>query len=341
MPNIEKIRVSIICPIYNEEEYIAKCLNSILSQDYSLDEMEVLLIDGMSKDNTRAIVKDYVAKYPIIQLLDNPLKVTPQGLNIGVRHANGDYIIRLDAHAEYPPNYISSLIKYAIEYQTDNIGGIIETEVRGVDSKALAIKAVLSHRFGVGNAIFRVGASIPAEVDTVPFGCFKKDVFSRFGLFDTRLVRNQDIELNKRIKMGGGMILLHPHIRCTYFARNRFRPLAWNNYLNGMWNILTVYYTKNTHSISFRHIVPLIFVLSLLLPLLLGLINSSFLWFSVMSLISYLAMVLGVSMNINDGNMKTYVYLISAFIVVHFSYGLGSIGGIIRIAKLKESLKIE
>lgn len=338
MPNIEKIRVSIICPIYNEEEYIAECLHSILSQDYSQDGMEVLLIDGMSRDNTRAIVEDFVERYPIIQLLDNPLKVTPQGMNIGVRHATGDYIIRLDAHAEYPPDYVSSLIKYAIEYQTDNIGGIIETEVKGVDSKALAIKAVLSHRFGVGNAIFRVGALTPVEVDTVPFGCFKKDVFSRFGLFDTRLERNQDIELNKRIKMGGGKILLHPHIRCTYFARNHFKPLSCNNYLNGMWNILTVYYTKNTHSISVRHIVPLIFVLSLLFPLLLALVNNNFLWVSVVSLVSYLAMVLGVSMNINRGDIKSYTYLIITFIVVHFSYGFGSIAGIIRILKLKESV---
>lgn len=325
-------QISIIIPAYNEEKFIVNCLKSVYTQDYPKDKMEVIVVDGHSTDKTAEIVR---RKFPEVILLENPDKIVPISMNMGIKQAKGDYIVRLDAHAEYPQNYFSKLIENALKYNTDNIGGLCITETKNQALKSWAIKTALSHKFGVGNSAFRVGATKPQIVDTVPFGCFKREVFDRFGLYDERLERNQDIELNKRIKRGGGKILLVPEITCTYFARDTFSGLFNNNYKNGYWNILTVYYTKNFSSLSTRHFVPLIFVLSLILPLLLAFINIKFLWLSVLSSSIYLLALLWVCFSITWRKPWRIIYLLPSFFLLHISYGIGSLAGIIKIAKLK------
>ncbi len=325
-------QISIIIPAYNEEKFIADCLKSVYNQDYPKDKMEVIVVDGHSTDKTAEIVR---REFPEVILLENPDKIVPISMNMGIKKAKGDYVVRLDAHAEYPTNYISDLIKYAKKYNTDNIGGNWITETKAKTLKSWAIKKALSHKFGVGNSAFRIGATKPQIVDTVPFGCFKRDVFDQFGLYDERLERNQDIEFNKRIKRGGGKILLVPEITCTYFARDTFSGLFNNNYKNGYWNILTVYYTKNFSSLSTRHFVPLVFVLSLILPFLLALININFFWLSVLSSSIYLLALLWVCFAITWRKPWRIIYLLPSFFLLHISYGIGSLAGIIKIAKLK------
>lgn len=325
-------QISIIIPAYNEEKFIADCLKSVYNQDYPKDKMEVIVVDGHSTDKTAEIVRH---EFPEVILLENPDKIVPISMNMGIKKARGDYIVPLGAHAEYPTNYISDLIKYAKKYNTDNIGGNLITETKAKTLKSWAIKKALSHKFGVGNSAFRIGATKPQIVDTVPFGCFKRDVFDQFGLYDERLERNQDIEFNKRIKRGGGKILLVPEITCTYFARDTFSGLFNNNYKNGYWNILTVYYTKNFSSLSTRHFVPSVFVLSLILPFLLALININFLWLSVLSSSIYLLALLWVCFAITWRKPWRIIYLLPSFFLLHISYGIGSLAGIIKIAKLK------
>lgn len=327
--------ISVIIPTYNEEKYIAQCIDSLLLQDYPKDSLEIFIVDGKSSDKTCEIVESYIEKYPYIKLLQNPQKIVPFAMNKGIKQAIGEYIIRLDAHALYPPNYISGLIKNALIHDTDNIGGVCLTDVKNLTLKSWAIKTALSHKFGVGNSTFRVGASKPLIVDTVPFGCFKRNVFERFGLYDERLVRNQDIELNKRIERGGGKILLVPEIKCTYFARETFLALAKNNYKNGFWNILTVYYTKNFGSLSLRHFIPLFFLLSIILPAILSIFVFEFIWLSILSLITYSIVLLFVCFSITWHKPKQIIYLFIAFFLLHTSYGIGSIVGIFKVVKLK------
>ena len=262
--------LSVIVPIYNEEKYIAKCIDSILEQDFPKDELEIILADGMSQDCTREIVAKYTAKYPFISLIDNPKRIAPWAMNLAVKEAKGDVIMRLDAHAIYEKNYFSALVRALKVYDADNVGAVCRTDVLNKTPKTLAIREVLSNKFGVGNSTFRTGISGVQEVETVPFGCWKREVFEKYGMYDVRLVRNQDIELNKRIIRGGGRIVIVPDTYCTYFARENYHELAKNNYGNGKWNILTVYYTKEMRSLSVRHFVPLAFVLSLIVPILVG-----------------------------------------------------------------------
>jgi glycosyltransferase involved in cell wall biosynthesis len=161
--------ISIIIPIYNEEKYIAKCLDSIIESEYDKNEMEVLLIDGGSTDKTIAIIKQYQKKYPFFKLLHNPKKIVPVAMNIGIKNARGEYIIRLDAHSMYPKDYFKKLIYYHKKLDADNVGGVIVTDVKNKNYISNAIKNVLSDRLGVGSA-FRSGVSEIKEVDTVPFG---------------------------------------------------------------------------------------------------------------------------------------------------------------------------
>lgn len=324
--------VSVIMPTYNEEKYISCCLDSLIQQDYQKEHIEILVLDGMSTDETRSIVSTYSLTNPHVKLIDNPKKIFPVAMNLGIEKSKGEYIIMLGAHSEYPSNYVSLLMKYAKEYNTDVVGGVSVIEVKNKTNKTLAIKAVLSHRFGVGNSTFRIGVSKPEVVDTVPSGCYKRNVFERFGLFDERLVRNQDIELNKRISNGGGKILLVPEVEKIYFARETFLELMKNNYGNGFWIMLTVAYTRSFKSLSVRHYIPLLFICSLIFPLILSLIYYPLILLSIFSLFLYLSFLLTISFKISITSKLNFGYLVLSFMSLHFSYGWGSlVGGVKKL----------
>lgn len=323
--------LSVICPIYNEEKYIAQFLDSLLRQDYAKDDLEILLVDGMSKDRTREIVAEYTAKYSFIRLIDNPEKIVPYAMNRGIDEAKGEVIMRLDAHASYQPNYFSVLVNGLHRLHADNVGTVCKTDVLNKTPKTLAIREVLGNKFGVGNSTFRTGIDHEQEVETVPFGCWPREVFEKYGKYDVRLVRNQDIEMNKRILRGGGKIYILPDSYCTYLARETWRALAKNNYGNGKWNILTVYYTKTFSSLSLRHFIPLLFVLSLIVPLLLAFIWWPFALVSVASLLAYTFLFSAVSLRLAIRKDLSFLYLLLAFFVLHLSYGFGGLAGILKL----------
>ena len=194
------VEISIIIPILNEEKYIARCLDSIIESNFDKNKMEVLLVDGGSVDKTIEIIQTYQKRYHFFKLLHNPKKIVPIAMNLGIKEAKGEYIIRLDAHSNYPKDYFSKLIYWHKKLNADNVGGIWITDVVNKNIVSNAIKNVLSDKFGVGGSDFRNGVDKIKEVDTVPFGCYKKEIFDKIGYYDERLARNQDIELNKRLK---------------------------------------------------------------------------------------------------------------------------------------------
>ena len=327
--------LSVICPIYNEERYIVRCIESIIAQDYPKDDLEVLFVDGMSTDGTRAMITKYQVKYPYLHIVNNPDKIVPVAMNRGIEASSGEVIIRIDAHAEYQPNYFSALVKRLYELDADDVGTVCKTDVLNKTSKTLAIREVLSNKFGVGNSVFRTGISDAQQVDTVPFGCWKREVFEKYGKYDIRLIRNQDIELSKRIIRGGGKIFIIPDTHCTYYARETFKALAKNNFGNGKWNILTVYYTGEINSLSPRHFVPLMFILSLLVPLSIGFFWYPALWVVAASLFAYLCLIGTISIKLTKTKGLSFVRLIQSFMVLHFSYGWGSLIGILSLPFIK------
>lgn len=326
--------ISIILPVRNEQKYIRECLESIINSEYPKDKMEVFVVDGNSNDSTLKIVKDYQKEFDFIKIIINEKKIVPVALNLGIKESKGEYIIRLDAHSKYPKDYFSKLIHWALKLDSDNVGALALTDVLNVNRESISIKKVMSDKYGVGNSLFRIGVEKPMKVDTVPFGCYKRNVFNKFGFFDERLERNQDIEFNKRISRNGGSIYLVPDIKLTYFCRDKYFDIFINRFNTGKWIIKTSYYTKTFNNLGVRHFVPLLFLLSIILPLSLSFFFKESIFISILSCILYLGLVLNRSFKLVDKNTSVF-HLLLSFIIIHISYGLGSLRGIIDITVIK------
>ena len=321
--------LSVIVPIYQEEKYISKCIDSMLSQDYPKDDLEIILVDGMSKDRTREIVATYTEKYPFIRMIDNPERIAPCAMNRGIKEAKGDVIIRLDAHVYYPKNYFSLLVEKLNELPgAENVGALCNTLPVNDSITAQSIAAVLSSSFGMGNSHFRVGADKEMEVDTVPFGCFHRSIFDKVGLYDEELVRNQDDELNARIIKAGGKIYLIPQLVCEYYARDTAKKVYKMFYQYGVFKPLVN--KKLGSPATVRQFFPLFFVLGLLV----GPVVCLFLpvlWWAYFAVIM-LWFILATSFSLKDSkNLKRILTQNWIYFVVHFGYGWGYIVGIYKI----------
>ena len=322
--------VSIIIPCRNEENYIGQCIRSFVDMDFENDRMEILVVDGNSNDNTLSIIKEYQEKFPFVRLINNPKKFTPFGLNLGINNARYDYVMIASAHSSFSKNYINEVFNVLTELKADAAGGVMITDVKNKTKKTLSICKVFSNKFGVGNSIFRTGAEKVMQVDTVPFGIYRTELLKETGLYDERLIRNHDIELSKRIISKKKKIYLIPSAKCTYYVRETFSRIAKNNFGNGLWNILTVYITKKLSSISLRHFIPLLFLLSLIIPMIL---IAWFPWIGYVAALSfaiYFLTILLVSLKIKDRTSSFY-FIFWTFLTLHFSYGFGSLVGLCRI----------
>ncbi len=321
------IKTSIIIPTLNEEKYIASCIDSILASDIDKSSIEVLIVDGLSSDKTVEIVKEYIRKYPFIKLLKNEKKIIPTAMNIGIKKAQGEYIIRIDAHSIYPKDYFSKLIYWNKKLDADNVGGVCRVDVKNKNKKTESIKAVFSHKLGVGGGDYRGSISEPKLSNSVPFGCFKKRSLFKFGVFDERLQRGEDLEINRRILDSGGKVYLVPEVEFTYFAKESFKELIKKSFQTGKWVVYSAYLSKNLKALHFRHFIPLLFVLSLILPLVFNLIYSKFYIFSIISFIIYSLVILFVSFKLKQTN-NSFIYIVLTFFILHIFYGIGSIVGI-------------
>ncbi len=337
-------KISIIIPCYNEEAFIEGVLQNAFDQDYPMDHMEIIVVDGNSTDQTKSIVENIAIAKPNVRLIDNPDRFAPQAFNRGIRASSGAVIYIWGSHAAYPSFYISRLLDWLEKSGADNVGGLMKTQPRTNRAAAIAIASVLSHPLGVGNSSFRTGITSAREADTVPFGCYRRDVFERFGYFDERLIRNQDIEHNRRIKRQGGKLLLVPDVHLTYFARATYRQLWQNNFGNGEWVVRAAKYTGTLDALSLRHFIPMGFV-AYLLDLLLWGFMAYLNW--VPSWIFYLLLVpiafygLGIALvalqiSWQEKKPVLFFHCLVAFLVLHISYGFGSWAGFKHIFLAKE-----
>jgi len=326
--------VSIIIPCRDEEKFIGNCLDSIVANDYPNDHLEILVIDGMSNDGTRSIVEEYKQKYSFIKLLDNPQKITPVALNIGIKNANGEIITRMDAHATYEKDYMSKCVKYLGEYEADNVGGTMITIPRENTFIGRAIVSALSHRFGVGGSVFRTGSKEPRWVDTVFGGCYKREVFDKIGLFNENLVSTQDMEFNQRLRKAGGKILLHPEIVSNYYTRSDFKSFCKNNLRNGIWAIYPLKFVDHI-PVSWRHFIPLVFVSGLIGSAVLSAFSHVFLCLLLFIAGSYALANIYFSFKISakERDFRYLFVMPIIFATLHIIYGLGSLWGAIKLLR--------
>ncbi len=330
--------VSIIVPVRNERAFISKAINSILEQDYNKDLLEIFLIDGLSTDGTAEIINSYTQKYGFIKFLTNHNKTVPYALNLGIKQAKGDIIIRLDVHAEYPKNYISTLVHYLIKLNADNVGGVWITVPSENTYKAKSIAIALSSPFGVGDATYRLTSSRDEyfEVDTVPFGCYRREIFERIGLFDEQLTRNQDNEFNERLRKTGGKIYLIPSLKIKYYARENYSKLFKMFYQYGYFGPLVDLKLKRPTRL--RRYIPIIFVLSLVLPLILALVYQPFLFLWLFTIIAYaiFSLIFSTINVFKNNDLRLIPFIMWSYFVSHISYGLGYIMGFLDFVILKK-----
>ena len=330
--------VSVIIACLNEEKYIVPCLDSIIANDHPKDRLEVLVVDGMSEDGTRKMVEEYMQIHPSVKLLDNTRRHTPIAFNIGIKHAAGEVIIILSAHAVYKDDYISRYAGFLSSHSVDAVGGLQVTLPRNnaIISKAVAI--ALSHPFGVGGAYYRTGQiEEPRLVDTVPFACYRRDVFDRAGLYNEKLIRSQDIEFNTRLRRAGGKILLIPEAVGSYYPHSDLISFCRYSFRNGLWTIYPLKYTEYM-PVSWRHMVPLAFVSGLIGSAALIAFSQIFLWLFLFIFGSYSLVnaYFSAKIAIREKSLKHLFVMPVVFFALHMNYGLGALYGSLKVALSKQ-----
>lgn len=268
--------VSLVLPVRDEAGAIGRCLAEVERQTYPRQRMEILVVDGISTDGTREKVKKYEGRksMPALRLIDNPKRQRAAGLNAGIRAARGEVIIRVDARAIIPPDYVEKCVAALAGSGADNAGGM-QKPVAGCPGPGAAtrqaIAIAMSHRFGVGNARFRLGKG-SGFVDTVYLGCFRREVFDRVGLFDEdSAVISEDADLNYRIRQAGGKIWFSSDIVAWYLPRDSIRELGRLYYRYGgakAGNLL-----RRGRLTASRQLAPPLFLFSLVLLPVLGLFD--------------------------------------------------------------------
>ncbi len=320
--------ISIVLPCRNEVRHIGRCLDSILASTYPQDRIETVIADGMSDDGTREIIAGYAAAHSRIVMVDNPRRIAPAGMNVGIAVARGDIVVRMDAHATYPTDYLPRLVRALLETGADNVGTLVETLPADDSSMARAIAIGLSHRLGVGNSAFRVGASGRKWVDHVCFGCWRKELLERLGQFDEELVRGQDVEFNARLLNQGGRILLLSEVSSGYHARRTLGQLARMMYQYGYFKPLIA--RKAGRILTARQLVPSLFVLAIFGSAVLGLVWPAA--FRALAAVagSYAIVVAGSALlrTRRDG-WRAALALLAVFPAMHFTYGIGYLQGLV------------
>ncbi len=325
--------VSIVVPCRNEARYIGPCIESLTANDYPADSYEILVVDGMSSDGSRECIADMSDQYAMVRLLDNHAGITPVAMNLGIVSSRGEIIVIAGAHNQYDSTFLRRVVDHLARCpEADAVGGVIVTKPRTGDRVGRAIAQCLSHPFGVGPSHFRTIPHKPVWVDAA-FGCgYRRNVFERIGLFNERLIRGQDMELNLRLRAAGGRILLAPDLTSSYFARSTFGSFWAHNFSNGEWAVLP-FLRSPIRPVGLRHLVPLAFVLALILTGLAAAVLPVARWAAIALTVAYtvplLAAAVHVAVRSRDPLYLPIMVLI--FPSMHFGYGLGSLWGGLQV----------
>lgn len=317
--------VSVIVPMRNEARHIGRCLDAILAQDYPPDRFEVLVVDGDSDDDSRAVLATYGAR---IRVLRNPQRIVPTAMNIGIRAARGTVIARVDGHTVLEPDYLRAGVEALRRTGADNVGGAMTAVGGGPMGDAIAL--AMGSRFGIG-AYFHFGTEERA-VDTVYMGMWPRATFERIGLFDEELVRNQDDELNYRLRKLGGRVVLVPAMRSRYQNRQTLQALARQFFQYGLWKIRVL--QKHPRQMSWRHFVPPAFVLALVLATVAAATVRGGGWLLAGVLGAYAAALAAAAAFVAQrAGWRHFARVLAAFAVMHLSWGAGFLVGAVRFAR--------
>jgi succinoglycan biosynthesis protein ExoA len=336
--------VTVILPMRNEGRYIRSALAAVLGQDYPKDRLEIIVVDGMSTDGTREIVQNLVRGHagpssfvsgrrsPVatrqsIRLLDNPRRIVPTGMNIGLGQTGGDVIVRVDGHCEIATDYVRRCVEHIMKDGIDGVGGSVDTV--GETRTAEAIAAAMSSRFGVGDSAFRTEPGKTMLVDTIPFPAYTRSIIEKAGGYDEELVRCQDDEYNYRLREMGAKLLLAADVMSKYYSRASLGSLGKQYFQYGYWKIRVM--QKHPKQMRFRQFVPPSFVFSLLIVLGLWFLVPGG-WIGIVAVGgSYVLANLAASvLTAARKGWKHLALLPIVYATLHLSYGLGFLAGLVK-----------
>jgi glycosyltransferase involved in cell wall biosynthesis len=330
MRSPDPIQISIIVACRNEIRHIRQLVGSMLAQDMRGMAWEAIIADGMSDDGTREVLREYGARDVRLRMIDNPRRVVSPGLNAAIRQARGAIIMRMDAHTSYAPDYCRRCVEELERTGADNVGGPARTKTEGTRARAFA--AAYHSRFSTG-ARFH-DETFEGWVDTVPYGCWRRETLERLGLFDENLVRNQDDELNLRLTRAGGKIWQSPDILSWYSPRATLTALFLQYFQYGYWKAAVI--RKHRLPGSWRHFVPVVFVLTHILLFAACAVTvianpgqfslASRMWLTVITAYATANVTASVAAASKSG-WSTLPHLPAVFAVYHFSWGLGFLAG--------------
>jgi glycosyltransferase involved in cell wall biosynthesis len=329
-------KVSVIVPCYNEQSTIRLLLEALCAQTFSRADMEVIIADGMSTDRTRDVIAAFQKDFPEldIRLVDNTRRTIPSGLNRALEAARGGIIVRLDAHSKPYPNYVEKCVDAHEAGRGDNIGGVWEIQPGASTWSGRSIASAAAHPLGVGDAMYRLAASA-AEVDTVPFGSYRRSLIERIGAYNESLLTNEDYEFNARIRKSNGRVWLDPSIRSIYFARPTFLELIRQYWRYGYWKwrMLRIY----PGTLRWRQALPPLFVLSLISLALVSLFSPLAGWLLAIELILYFSILLlaGLHAAIKQNQFFFLAGLPLAVAAMHVSWGSGFLWSLLTSGRNK------
>lgn len=327
---MKKIIVTAMVVVRNEQDYIEQSLMSLINQDFPKENYEIIVVDGLSNDNTLKIINDIIKNNNTkvkITLLKNEKRILAAGWNIGIKNAKGEYVVRIDAHAKANKDFIKQSLDTMKKMPKDVacVGGkITSVSLKGGDE---TVSKVLSSPFGIGNSKFRYSDKAQ-YVDTVAFGLYKRSVFDEVGLFDETLERNQDNNMHNRIRKAGYKFYFNPRIKSEYYVRNSLKKMLRQGFLNGKWNVIV--FRQDKKSLSIRHIVPLFFVLSIIVLAGLSFVSKYFLFVLLLELLLYIVLAILFALKKTKNIIEVFKMLVYYFLL-HISYGIGEISSIFRI----------
>ena len=311
--------LSIICPTLNEINFIDHLVHDLCSND-GLNK-EVLIVDGGSSDGTQLRVKELMATYSNLRLINNPRKTSTAAFNIAFTESSSEYVAFVGAHARYSEGYFREAIKELKTNSCDAVGGPLKQEGKTLIGKAIAL--AMRSKAGVGNTEFRT-SSERKYVDSVAFAIYRRSAIEKIGLMDERLKVNQDDEFHYRLNANGFKILMIPEISSVYYVRSTYSGLFKQYFKYGLYKPLVLKKIKS--AIKIRHLIPALFCLYLAsIPVALWL-GFNF-WLLMLPL--YI-LVISTAAFMNKESLEVKLLSIPAFLILHLSYGSGFIIGLTK-----------
>jgi succinoglycan biosynthesis protein ExoA len=315
--------VTVAIPVLNEERYIEACLLSLFAGSYPVDRLEVLVVDGGSDDRTVELVRRVKDTHPEVEVVPNPGRIQAVAMNIAIEMANGEIIVRLDAHSNYQPNHIERIVERLVAGDAENAGGVqfpIGTTLFG----RLAASC-LRTSFSMGGSVHRT-AREPRYSESVFLGGWRIETLRGLGGFNPEWEVNEDYELNVRLRKSGGRVMVLPELVCDYVVRPTPFALAKQYYRYGVWRARTI----RCHRSAFRlrHAAPVMLLMALVLSLVLYLTGSDL--GLLVPAIYGVSLLAGTANVIFNSKNLTSLLASPVFVLIHVSWGAGLFVGALR-----------